>query len=117
MTSVVAQDGALTAVEARMTGAGVDVLAPRSVEPLRTDTVRHAAPLRSRPTNSSVEAGSSRAPGAQPGLADGAAVAGWTEALERTIAGVQAEPAVSTWPTVTGVSLIFTSVSSESRIT
>ena len=100
-----------------MTGAGVDVLTPWTVESLWTDAVRHAAAPGSRPTNAGIEARSRRAPGTQPSLTDGAAVPGWTETLECTIASVQAQSTVTTWSTVARVVSIFASVSRESGIT
>jgi len=96
-----------------MTGAGVDVLAPRAVEPLGTDAVRHAGSPGGRPADAGVEARSGGAAGVQSRLADRAAVAGRTEALERSVAGVQAESAVTARPTEAGVGSIFAPVSRE----
>jgi len=115
--SAAVHDGALPAVKARVTGTGVDVLTPWSIEPLRADAVRYTATPGSWATHASVEARSRRAPGTQSGLTDGAAVPGWTETLERPIASVQAQSTVTTWSTVAGVRSIFTSVPCESRIT
>jgi len=51
-----------------VTGAGVDVLAARSVEALRTYTVRHPSTPGRWTTDPGVEAWSSRTAGTQPGL-------------------------------------------------
>ena len=99
-----------------MTSAGVDVLTPRSVEPFRADAVWHAGAPGRRSADAGVQTGSCGAPGAQSGLADRAAVPRRTEALERAVARVQTESAVSARTTLTRIRSIFARLAGESRI-
>ena len=86
------------------------------VVPLRADAVRNAAVARRRATDAGVEAGSCSAAGAQPCLAAGARVACGTDALERAVAGVEAEAAVMARPAVARVRPVLALVPGEPRV-
>ena len=98
-----------------MTDAGVDVLTSRTVVAFWTDAARHAASPRRRPTDPGVEARSGGAAGAEARLTRRAAVAGRAEALERAVARVQTQSAVTTRSTNAGVGVVVTPVPGEPR--